>query len=519
MATTFTTTSAPLRCEPRATLRRVAQRWWPTAVILLFALIYRLPTFGDPVLATDEQLYLTVGDRLLHGHLPYVELWDRKPIGLFGFYALIRLLGGIGVVQYQLVAALCAGVTAMLIYAMARRSATRPAALLVAIAYVLYLNPLNGTGGQSPVLYNVLTALQAWLALRASDSTRPRRVIAAALTAAALAGVAIQCKYTPVVEGAYVGLVFLTQFRRLQFGAARTIAVAAGMMALALLPTAAALTAYWQLGHLDAFVQANFLSVFERAPFPVEQRFKQRVLVAVIGGPLMGLALARAVIAVRAPRATWRSDTGIVGGWCVAALLGFVMLRDFFDFYFITVLPPLLVFAAPLLDRAGRSRMVASMLLLVWPFFLAPPQLGVTPRHRQQTLALARAVTPYLSARHCLYVYDGPTILYHLTGACVPTRFIYPDHLNNPVEIPALGVDAVAEMRRLLATRPGAIVTADVPYVLRVHSGTRAVLLAALRRDYVRVARIRSERVYDVFALRALHPGPGILPGEAIDPQ
>jgi len=157
--------------------------------------------------------------------------------------------------------------------------------------------------------------------------------------------------------------------------------------------------------------------------------------------------------------------------------------------------------------------------LIVWPFILQPPQLGATAKHRAATKALVSAVRPYVADGRCLYVYDGPTSLYLLTGACVPTRFIYPDHLNNPTEIPALGVDAVAEEKRLLATRPGAIVFADTPLVPKVDVGTRAVLLNALKRDYVRVARVHSDRRFDVFALKALHAGPGLLPGAPIDPR
>jgi hypothetical protein len=519
VATTYTSAIDAARSGRIRALCIAARRWWPVAAILLFALLYRLPTFGDPMLDSDEQLYLTVGDRMLHGHLPYVELWDRKPPGLFAIYAMIRLLGGIGVVQYQVVAALCAGITAALIFAMARRGASTGAALTVAIAYILYLNPLHGAGGQSPVLYNVLTALQAWLALRASDSARPRMVVGSALLATALAGIAIQCKYTPVVEGAYFGLVFLAQFRRVGLSTARTLVAAAAMVVLALLPTAVALGTFWHLGHLDAFVQANFQSVFARAPFPPERRFQQRALVALIGGPVVLMALVRALQSRRMPDGSSGTDRLILGGWCVAALVAFAMLGDFFDFYFITVMPPLLVFAAPLLDRGKRARMIVAAGLLIWPFFLLPPSLATTPQHRSQTAALVRAISPYVGQGRCLYVYDGPTILYHLTGACAPTRYIYPDHLNNPVEIPALGVDAVAEMRRLLVTRPGAIVVADIPLVPRVDAGTQAVLRRALERDYVRVARVQSERAYDVFALRSLHRGPGVLPHAPIEPR
>ncbi|HVF95079.1 MAG TPA: hypothetical protein VM900_12265 [Sphingomonas sp.] len=499
--------------------RTAARRYWPAIAALIFAVAYRAPTFGDPILEFDEQLYLTVGDRMLAGGLPYVDLWDRKPLGLFAIFAAIRLLGGEGVVQYQLVAALSAGATAALIYAMARRGAGLGASLLVAAAYILFLNPLHGSGGQAPVLYNLLTAAEAWLVLRAHDTTQKRIVIGCAAGTMILAGLAIQCKYTPVVEGVFFGLVLLARLRRIGIASPALVGIAAAMITLALSPTLLAAALYWRLNHLDAFMQANFLSIFSRLPFPLERRIEQRLLIAVIGGPLLAIAMARLVHLLRDRDRGPGSDARIVGGWCVAALIGFAMLGDVFDFYFISVLPPLLVFAAPLADRPGRMRAIMAGGLLVWPLCLAPPPLGVAGEHRRATMALVQAIEPLVGKDRCLYVYDGPTSLYLLTKACTASRFIYPDHLNNPVETPALGVDAVAEMTRLLATRPGAIVIADRPLVPYVDVATRAVLLDVLKRDYVRVARVEADRVFDVFALRSLHAGPGILAGAPIDPQ
>ena len=53
------------------------------ALLLCLAVAARWQTFGNPVLGYDEQFYLLVGDRMLHGALPYVDIFDRKPIGLF----------------------------------------------------------------------------------------------------------------------------------------------------------------------------------------------------------------------------------------------------------------------------------------------------------------------------------------------------------------------------------------------------------------------------------------------------
>ena len=60
----------------------------------------RAQTFGNPVIGYDEQVYLLVGDRMIHGAIPFVDIFDRKPIGLFLIYGAIRLLGGEGTLQY-----------------------------------------------------------------------------------------------------------------------------------------------------------------------------------------------------------------------------------------------------------------------------------------------------------------------------------------------------------------------------------------------------------------------------------
>ena len=62
-------------------------------VLTLVALVVRARTFGNPVIGFDEQFYLLVGDRMLHGALPYVDIFDRKPIGLFLLYAGAGALG------------------------------------------------------------------------------------------------------------------------------------------------------------------------------------------------------------------------------------------------------------------------------------------------------------------------------------------------------------------------------------------------------------------------------------------
>ena len=76
----------------------------------------------------------------------------------------------------------------------------------------------------------------------------------------------------------------------------------------------------------------------------------------------------------------------------------------------------------------------------------------------------------------CLYVYDGPSWIYDSTGSCLPTRFIYPDHLNNVLERNSLGIDQVAEVHRIFAHNPpGVVVTADRPVTAQNKQSNAAV--------------------------------------------
>ena len=87
---------------------------WPALLFIVVALLSRSPMFGNPVIHIDEQFYLLVGQRMHMGMLPHIDIWDRKPIGLFVIYWASTLGGSIYV--YQLAACVAAAATAILFY-------------------------------------------------------------------------------------------------------------------------------------------------------------------------------------------------------------------------------------------------------------------------------------------------------------------------------------------------------------------------------------------------------------------
>lgn len=449
-------------------------------IVLLIALALRAPDFGNPIIHTDEQYYVLVGERMWHGALPYIDLWDRKPIGLFLIYAATAALPGDGIVAYQIVALIFAVLAAWMIGRCAERvGATPVGALIAGAAYLVWLPLLSGRAGQSAVFFDVFMAVGAWLTLRLPELARRGEVRAIVLGGAGacfLAGLAIQTKYTPAVEGAMFGLAHLYYLRRAE--ATMPLVVVAGLvwLALGLAPTVAAIGFYWHLGPaaFDAFWYDNFQSIFQRGGYSYPADLTARRLAGISAQLLLFVVCA--VLAVRRDPA--RAELRLAVAWMGAALVPFVLLGVYFDHYALPLLPPLLTLAAPTFGRHVRVALgIVAAGLLVFTI-----EAAVRPNDVPGVRALARVVKAN-SGRECPYVFVGDAIVYHLADACLPTAYAFPSTLAYAPEQGATGIDEAAEVRRIIANRPPVIVSASRP-LAEWNKGSVAAMTAALARDY-----------------------------------
>lgn len=436
--------------------------WEGLGFFALFAAcsaLLRLPHFGNPAPDFDEQLYHLIGSRMLDGYVPYVDLWDRKPIGLFLIYAFGALISGGSVYGYQVLAALSAGATGWLAFAISRRFAgyfaSIVAGLLCLLAFPMYYGPV----GQSEVFYIPLTLLMLMLTLQAGEAQDDRRFLKLALLAMAVGGLSLQVKYTTVFVCMACGIP-LTIMAWVRFrDPVRVFVLVAAFAALGLLPTVMAALAYAAMGQLDAFLFANFFSILERGR-PTGDATELWGRVILVKALLPGCAAAAGVALMLVRRGLdWRKL--VVLGYSAAALLSYFALGSAYPYYFIPAATGINLVAVWFLNERWVGRIVAILLLAVavWAGRIFP-QWHEAAQQKAVMKQLVKATEGHVSRRNCLYVFDGPTALYSLVETCMPTRFIYADHLNNALESGALGVDQTAELERVLADRPGVIVTA-----------------------------------------------------------
>ncbi|MFB0613277.1 ArnT family glycosyltransferase [Aurantiacibacter poecillastricola] len=447
--------------------------------LAIFVVLTRLPWFGDPVADYDEQLYSFMGWRMQFGELPFVDWWDRKPFGLFAIFGIIHALFGPSALAYQLTATAFALATAGLTYHLSRKLVDPVGAAMAGALSAMLLVAYASYSAQSEVFFAPLMLGMVALLADGHNPNFTRR----ALLAMALGGLALQVKYTVLPQCAFLGCWALwTEYRR---GRSRgSLATLAFFYAvLGLLPTLAVGIFYAAIGEFEAFWFANFVSFFDRAAAP-QGRWGADHAIGV--APLVVLALGGLYAAFRMrrpePFGTWL----FFAGWAISTLAGVLLPGTVYLYHYAALAAPAALVALPLLDGRGPLGPWPGAILSVgFLLLLQLPERHASSQERRDAVdTLAAAIAPHVDRNQdCLWIWDGPTVLYRLTDSCVPTRYVYPDHLNNTLETGALGVDQVAEIDRILSGRPGAIVTADKGVTIRNPVAAERVA-RALERTY-----------------------------------
>lgn len=443
----------------------------------LLALAVRLVLLGSPVVHVDENFYLLVGERWAHGALPFVDIWDRKPVGLFVLYRMLASLPGDGLLWVQLAGIAATAIGALIIRELARSIAPDRGAALAGAVYVMAMPAFSCAFGQAPVFYNPIIALAMLRVIGerpAEIRTMPWR---GALVTMALVGVALQIKYSAVFEGSAIALMLL--WRRAAAGLdRRTLLQGVALMAgAALAPTILALIGYALAGHAADFLDANFLSILNR-------RTDTAAAWARLG--MQTLALAPFALAIAMGPWPRTIEAGLLRAWALAAVAGYLLFGTWFDHYVAPLLVPLCVLAAPALH--ARRRIGA---LLLGASAIGGLAVMAVQLHHHGTRAefdhiCARARTELRGG--AFYLFDGDPAFYRCVGAPIPTRYAFPGHLDSWTEARAIGTDPAREVARIMLARPDVVLAPDALEPAAGNPMSRAVLTDFLAHGYALAA-------------------------------
>ena len=378
---------------------------------------------------------------------------------------------------------------------LARDLSDRWTAIGAGVLYPLLIYAYGSLSGQSEVFFLPFIMGALIHVRRMSEGEAERRALYAML----LAGTALQIKYSVLPQCLFLGLAALWHFRGQP---PQRIALRAAYLALTGLTPTLAVACFYAFHHaFEAFFYANFVSIFERAPAQ-SGRFPKEHFPALL--PMMAMAGGGLYLTLR--NGAGRHGTGfrLIAGWSISILISITMLSTVYLYYYAAFVPAAILLALPLLSVRNSLRWAP--LALVTGATLAllnvPRHWEVTHQGRRDLAKMAAVLRPRVGPGRCLFVFDGPTALYRITGSCLPSRFVYPDHLNNPLERFALGVSQEGEVARILSGHPGAVVVADQTFAAR-DTPARRLVASELERAYrpIAVAHVR-ERTYRAWARR-----------------
>ncbi|GEO00467.1 hypothetical protein NSE01_22990 [Novosphingobium sediminis] len=424
------------------------------APVLLFitacSLLVRIWWIDNPVVDHDEQFYSYVATAMLDGQIPYVDVWDRKPLGLFLLYEGAHALLGRGAFAYLAMANLFACVGAWLAYRMAAVLADRRTGWVAALLYLLAMTVFGCRGAQSELLFAPLCMGMMLLAMLYPGSLR------AMLAAMLLGGLALQIKYTAAPFCAVFALfVLIEDYRR-----APALVPLAGRAALyaltGLAPTIAFAAWYAAAGHFDDFVYANFVSIFERKTSI--GRFHPKTLTVI--APFLLMIAAGTWARFRLGQTYPRRASLLVVVMTVGALASIYFPSNVLAYYYAFLAPFAVLLAVPFYDlrqRAGwfgASVLVAALVVTGnFPANIAAGRADVAQFH-----ALVDRIKAGGAAR-TLYVFSGPTAAYAATGTRPRAKYPFPFHSAEYMEHGAVGRPQEQIVEEFLARRPMFILT------------------------------------------------------------
>ena len=130
--------------------------------IIVLTLTLRSPSYSTIVVDRDEGEYLCVADSILHGGVPYREVWDNKGALLYFIYAFIIKLTNRSLVGFRIFTAIWVACTVILIFFFGKKLHNRTCGVMAALFFIaITSHPSYIVGGLAahPEIFFILPVL------------------------------------------------------------------------------------------------------------------------------------------------------------------------------------------------------------------------------------------------------------------------------------------------------------------------------------------------------------------------
>jgi 4-amino-4-deoxy-L-arabinose transferase-like glycosyltransferase len=476
------------------------------------SILIRLPFYFPAVVDWDESTFVLMAQSVLDGHLPYVQLWDVKPPLLFAFFTLVVPASWHEIAGIRFAGTLCVALAAFLLYLIAGRWWTRPAAASAAVLFILVASLLPS--GQATMSEHVmLPALMGavYLLLHERASLSRLACVGALMTSATLVRLNI------VLAVVAVGLVIVSEAAPKPAERIHRLAAYSGgclaVVVLASLPyvLAGQFPLLWKSTIVGALVRSNsensaLSNLVEQGRYGFGIGSGRRIpsLNAFVWvAALIGLAM----IWVQRRSMTRMEERGILVLALLAAatVAGIVMSGGNYPHYLIQAAPFAALFAAAVIQYSNRTaRSIAWLLAAAVALASLRPvaaeyrtMLSHMSRHQPLRYGPAYDIAAYLrrenpSGRPVYLLTDH--IVYWLMHTYPPTAIAHPSNVSRSNVLRVMNTTTEGALADVFRQAPEFVVVLKDDTLLADGFGDQlAVFLGA---DYRLAAEIEGRQIY-----------------------
>jgi hypothetical protein len=479
---------------------------------LLLAIFVRMPFFFQSVIDWDESTFILMGQSILDGNLPYVELWDNKPPLAFVPFAVFIWLFGDSIVGVRIAGAICLSVAAFLTHLIAGHLWGRLAGFLSGAMTIVFVSlaPL-GQATMSEIL--ALVPLMGALAITVRYGMAPKKLFFVGFLISIAALVRLNLAYLAVVMGLFILFKQLLSEKRLPVGKLALYVVGG------LVPIALVCLPYVLGGHLETLITSAVVAPLQ---YSVSQNSAADSFIFHIktgfgvGNALLWVGFL-AGIGMCTVNWTNYSNSQKQGIFLIAAFflgtaLSIINTGSAFYHHLIQIVSllslPAGLFYASLFSHRYKKGIVIVFAILMTISFLPVLRAYKTfawnllynrPLMLDEGYRLAAYLKDANSEGKPVYLMDRH-IAYWLTGTKPIIKIVtHPDNIGRPYLIKVLeGPDASTEteMKKIITQMPMFIVKKERHMYLKHDKNAQRILDNALRNDYVLAETIGKLYVY-----------------------
>ena len=319
---------------------------WAALGIVLLTIAMRIPSLLHPQPIDSEGIYSVVANEIVDGGRPYLDAVERKPPLLFWTYAAVfELAGKYNWKVLHIVALVWTLATMAGLYVIGRRLFNRNTGLIAALFYSVFqpCGRAQNIAFDGELLMN-LPIVWAWvIGLRRSSSPmRPELLLSGALL-----GAGFLLKQPAAIAAVPLGIyLLLPSYRASRSLAPMTSVIQAGMLTTGFLGALALVAAV--LHGQGILREAIYWTISDHTiPYVF---WKKGILITLAYGVAFLPLLIGAAMAIRDKRAFWAgkdAERTALLGLFGASVIGAVAGARFYEHYYIQLVPPLALLAAP----------------------------------------------------------------------------------------------------------------------------------------------------------------------------